>query len=288
MSLANKAFASSIRSIDLQSRHRFSTQMLLYLPHYLPNLSQINSMSSSMLDDEPLDTAAKSHLVPTTFTFGSLALQINLDEETISDGRGLTALEEHLSRDVRLRHLRIESNRFETELLNQSFGEHKFAGLCELTIQLDAHPISLSWLPEFSRGHPLLKKISFADAITNAQPLAQDVFKCKPIIPFIEPFLRNEGLDGTTYIRGFAVSRAEPSSAWRVSGMHLYICGEWSSGRLLNVVHSSFPRISKLTIDTGDTTCPSDELVDPLPPCSRSIFWTLKTKKLALMSWKSL
>ncbi|KAE9396715.1 hypothetical protein BT96DRAFT_1021224, partial [Gymnopus androsaceus JB14] len=64
----------------------------------------------------------------------------------------------------------------------QSFAALKLRGLCELAIALHDGSITTSWLSEFARGNPLLKKI----CITGMG--LPGVFKPNPIFPFIEPF----------------------------------------------------------------------------------------------------
>lgn len=84
------------------------------------------------------------------------------------------------------------------------FGDRKIHGLREMTLSWNVQDtLSLLWLSEFARRHPLLKKIIF-----------DIVFDCP--VPFVDLFIekaRGEGLDNTIVIRSVAVTRAAHTTA---------------------------------------------------------------------------
>ncbi|KAE9386619.1 hypothetical protein BT96DRAFT_518550 [Gymnopus androsaceus JB14] len=177
---------------------------------------------------------------------------------------------------MRVNVLSITLNTFTTPLLNDSFGERKFPGLRELSIQVDpgTRPFTLSWLSKLAREHPLLMNIIIQDN-RRVKTLNLDFFKREPIIPFIESFVdqvRNEGFIDTISIGSFGIRRAEPGSAftserfgeWYVSQMSFHV-HQWGSGHFLHLAHASFPRIVKLGFSTDrSAACPFDELVNSL------------------------
>ncbi|KAE9399217.1 hypothetical protein BT96DRAFT_994182 [Gymnopus androsaceus JB14] len=287
---SNKAFAASIKSIDL---NHFLFPLLSQLPpSHFPNLVQINSTCNQLTI--PLVTAIKFHPTP-AFFFESLSLppstaliddqllspsdlgKVILDHQMVTDEHQLINIGKYLSRGMRVNVLSITLNTFATPLLNESFGEHKFPGLRELVIIVDVgtRPFTLSWLRKLAREHPLLMRIVIQDS-TRARTSNLDFFKREPIIPFIESFIdqvRNEGLVNAIGIRSFGISRrgdsisapiSEPFGDWYVSQMYFHV-HEWASGHFLRLAHASFPGIDNLGFSTDrSVVCPFDELVSSL------------------------
>lgn len=219
------------------------------LPH-LKNLSQINL--DQIWLDMPLLTAIHScDPVPTiifqSFIFCTQRLRLSelgpfsLSKIILDDGDRREGFEDYLACGMRIRHL------YATRV-DESFGAQKFHGLCELTLDEAA---TLSWLPEFAQAHPHLKKISFLSR-RNFQPH-------DPVIPFVYPFYEDAAKQALNVsINRFAVTRfvqsetapaPRPFNEWYLSGLYLYIRDKRSSGRVLQLAHSLFPRISVLTLE---------------------------------------
>ncbi|KAE9386890.1 hypothetical protein BT96DRAFT_927901 [Gymnopus androsaceus JB14] len=268
--VVNKAFAVSIKSIDLS---HFLFPLLSQLPpSHFPNLVQINSTCNQLTT--PLVTAIKFHPAP-IFFFESFTLppstslldsqllspsdlaKVVLDHQTVTDELKLINIGKYLSHGMRVNVLSITLNTFTTPLLNDSFGERKFPALRELSIQVDpgTRPFTLSWLLKLAREHPLLMNIYIQDN-RRVRTLDLDFFKREPIIPFIESFVdqvRNEGFIDTISIRSFGIRRMS---------FHVH---QWGSGRFLHLAHASFPRIVKLGFSTDrSVACPFDDLVKSL------------------------
>ncbi|KAJ3996084.1 hypothetical protein F5050DRAFT_1808080 [Lentinula boryana] len=154
-----------------------------------------------------------------------------------------------------------------------SFSTCKFSGLCELELWLDASP-DLSWLPSFIDAHPFLERIRFSTVLVQ--------WNANRDVPFILPFIDavvEEGLIDALQIKGFSIARTSSSTAsslpaaniypgWNVAGF--WFCfTKWSSGRLLHLMHSFFPRISVLSIEvpmpnSNRTYMDSDEFINSL------------------------
>lgn len=138
----------------------------------------------------------------------------------------------------------------------------RFHGLHELLYLSSSD--DLSWLPEFARIHPLLRKISFT------LPSRQG-----PFLAFVLPFLEKIHANGLDVdIASFAITRALSSDTqsvtgtfteWHVTGMHLKI--EQSMGQILHAAQSLFPRISVLTVNQLVPSAPSAPIVCYLICC---------------------
>ncbi|KAE9390527.1 hypothetical protein BT96DRAFT_342352 [Gymnopus androsaceus JB14] len=208
----------------------------------------------------PLLTAINSHpvstiIVPSLAHFDTALLKAELRPSDLTkivffpnrvcNDNDYSEVEKYLMFGVRVNHLYIK----ETALLDRSFGGRKFTGLRELHINLDASPITVSWLSDFAHGHPLLRKISFSRYSVRGA-MHRDT-----ILPFIKPFVEEAGDEGE--IKGFAITRVDPGSKvvtegpfseWYITGLHLRI-SQWSAGRILNRAHTFFPRIEIFTMD---------------------------------------
>ncbi|KAE9400473.1 hypothetical protein BT96DRAFT_919480 [Gymnopus androsaceus JB14] len=154
-------------------------------------------------------------------------------------------LDSHLALGMQVRQLITSPT-----VLDGSFGNRNFRGLCELEIIMGASLIVLPWLSEFTNAHPQLQKIRF----TNYR---REYFKHNDTIEFLLPFLedlRREELTECMDIKGFSVTRT-PNSASPYRHWH------WSD-RVMYLAHSRFPYISTLTIEHGCT--PVDGLITSL------------------------
>ncbi|KAE9400270.1 hypothetical protein BT96DRAFT_919549 [Gymnopus androsaceus JB14] len=241
------AFSASIRTLDFGSVS-MNIMEVLHLFDRFTNLSQINL--DFLFPAIPILSAIRNYP----------AVTVNL---------GSTA--RHLAYRMRVRCLT-----YRTSDPHDNFGNCRFPGLSELKLRMRIPPTTLPWISELTRGHPLLKKISFTGSYLPAN------FKCNPTVPFIQTFVDEvyrEELDQTMSIEGFAVTRFQSiaSSApflgtscnpWRVTGLHLSIYAWWSSARLLVLAHSMFPQISVLTlnikVEENSTSFPGEELISSL------------------------
>ncbi|KAE9395175.1 hypothetical protein BT96DRAFT_997867 [Gymnopus androsaceus JB14] len=225
--LAAQAFAASIRSLYLDQSDRPSEEDVKItgeLLHHLTNLSQIRFHS-----DMAFLRLINCHTVPTAV----------LDREH-------PAFSILIGSDILLEKILLD----EGQVYNASPGgviwNPNFHGLRELKLDLHMHPtLSLSWLSEFTRRHPLLKKTIFKNASST-------------FVPFIDSFIKKAESEGLAVL-----SAPEPFSEWYISGLHLCI-SEWSSGKLLHLAHSLFPKISTLTIEIefeSECSISYDELV---------------------------
>ncbi|KAJ3721665.1 hypothetical protein C8R42DRAFT_776067 [Lentinula raphanica] len=160
-------------------------------------------------------------------------------------------LESYLGGGMQITHLSL--NR--PHLMDEGPQMGIFHGLRELKLYLHSMPTDLSWLPNFSRAHPLLQKITFTK-MRFVRALSIDA-----ILPFLEA-VGQEGLATNMQVKAVALSRelefsAEGSHDWRVTGMFLQING--SLERILYLASSFFPRISRLTVENG--CCTINELI---------------------------
>ncbi|KAE9393808.1 hypothetical protein BT96DRAFT_999088 [Gymnopus androsaceus JB14] len=316
--IANEFFARSVRILDVN--RLLSKGIISRLLPRLPNLSLIISDQIPLYMSLFNAIKTSNHPVPTIcyktlsdkYFFGHNQPLVDpsdplvlstLQSKITFDTAGINFIEANGLRGIRVRRLDISHPRYLPPSV-ESFESHKYPGLCELAISDLEKPISLSWLPEFASGHPSLKKISFRAAYPSH--IAAYYSKLERtgahIDPFMESFLRNvydthfsdnarygNRLGDTMEIKGFAITRtgtrstgssADPFSEWYVTGIYLSI-SKWFSGRLFHIMHSSFPQLSVLTIDTEDIlpprptrlryavlgddgSCPVDELIDSL------------------------
>ncbi|KAE9389088.1 hypothetical protein BT96DRAFT_1025178 [Gymnopus androsaceus JB14] len=226
--ILNASFAESIKSLSVsfpsswENTSHTTTNMMKHLLRYLKHLSQLDvnfRIDMSLLVDlnrHSLETVVEKILLATA---------------TIDDGVNGRHLKGHLACGMQLRSFVIRQ-----DLMDNSSGMQKFNGLNEIEVQLLSN-MSFSWLPEFTRAHPLLKKISFKDSF--------DFLKSKHhTIPFIQPLceaLHKEGV--YTAVRILDMTRN-----WEVTGLYLWDVGD---RLVLPIVHSLFPRISTLTLERG-------------------------------------
>ncbi|KAE9393803.1 hypothetical protein BT96DRAFT_923846 [Gymnopus androsaceus JB14] len=272
--LSSETFALSIRTLCLDAPSDFGEfargEIFCHLLDHLPNLSRINLNAVSV--DKPLLTAINRHPQVSTVISSSMAVYPEDDlgsldlAKIIFDSAKLYGAPhwatEYFACGMRIRHLSLDQPSFLTE----SPGAWNFQGLHEITINLDHASIPLSWIPDFTRAHPLLKKISFSHFRKPAN------YKRNPTVEFVQPFLEvvlRQQLDDCLNIKGFAVTRIEPGGEpavgpfgeWYVTGLHIFIL-KWSEGCILRFAHSAFPRITTLTVRT--IFVPFDEIVDSL------------------------
>lgn len=259
------------RALNLENTSRElrdeTTDGIGCLLNHLKHLLQLN-LTSIWLDN-PLLTVINSHPVPSV-----IVSDINFcDAELLSklgpgqlakflfnvaafyDENGRNELEAYSPSGAQVRQLNISR----ADRLQDSIRTWTLHGLCELRLNLERRPTSLSWIPEFACANPLLQKICFTASFSSMVNVLHD-----PTIPFIKSFVEEAyeaGLDHDLTIKGFAITRHRGSTVlalgdlreWYVSGLHLII-PEWSSGRLLHIAHSLFPQISVLTI--GNLSAP--------------------------------
>lgn len=237
----------------------------------MPNLSRINlkrirlerPVTTFLLNDHPVSSIVVESLGLCEDLFNEAnsspsdldLAKVILDREKFHDRDTLEEAKKYFQCGMQIKHLYISENgRLQA---NSSFTAHEFPGLCELTITMGRIAISPTWLPEFTRGHPFLRKISFyASHIRN-----RIIFTRNPLRPFLKPFVEEAqrvGLDATLSIRGFAVTRTspgltssapEPFSDWLVSGLSLNLSERSEGERILDLAHSFYPQISILTLE---------------------------------------
>lgn len=235
--------------------------------------------------DVPLLTAIRRHSVQTIIlrsssqcklsaltSFGQSSLaKISIAQGNL-DGTGddISDHLHYLSYGMQIRHITLSEVGF--AMRGPAIFRRRFQGLCELKLILGplttgTGVCTLSWLPEFARTHPLLRKISF---VSN-----QAIDKLHFEIPFIQSFIEEiskEGLEDSLDITNFDVTRAIPGSApggfseWSLTGLHLKI-SNWSSGMPLYLVHLFLPHISIMTLE--EVSAP---FVSPF--CSRLFIFT--------------
>ncbi|KAE9394704.1 hypothetical protein BT96DRAFT_1022412 [Gymnopus androsaceus JB14] len=262
--VSNKTFAASIRSLCLNENlpkvvlTEAEVKKVDCLLQHLTNLSQIGLGWVSL--DKPLLAVINRHPVPTVILIERRIhgmLMRNAHELGISDlskmviayelimdyDEGDHPLKDFLACGMQVLHAKVKSSK-------PSLGVLKLNGLRQLTLNLDTigeslNATLLSWLPELTRSHQLLKKIQF---ITGHRWK----WRNHPT-PFVQPLVdaaSDEGLGGTL-------------SDWLVTGLDLSIHNQ-SLGPLLRLVHGLFPQIYALSLNVVSTTF--DELVTALCP----------------------
>lgn len=236
------------------------------LLQHLTNLSQIGLGWVSL--DKPLLAVINRHPVPTVILIERRIhgmLMRNAHELGISDlskmviayelimdyDEGDHPLKDFLACGMQVLHAKVKSSK-------PSLGVLKLNGLRQLTLNLDTigeslNATLLSWLPELTRSHQLLKKIQF---ITGHRWK----WRNHPT-PFVQPLVdaaSDEGLGGILTIMGFDVTRTNlihtgTLSDWLVTGLDLSIHNQ-SLGPLLRLVHGLFPQIYALSLNVVSTT----------------------------------
>ncbi|KAE9385574.1 hypothetical protein BT96DRAFT_982012 [Gymnopus androsaceus JB14] len=221
--ILNASFAESIKSLSVsfpsswENTSHTTTNMMKHLLRYLKHLSQLDvnfRIDMSLLVDlnrHSLKTVVVTSMAQLPETSGSSDLEkILLATATIDDGVNGRHLKGHLACGMQLRSFVIRQ-----DLMDNSSGMQKFNGHNEIEVQLLSN-MSFSWLPEFTRAHPLLKKISFKDSF--------DFLESKHhTIPFIQPLyeaLRKEGV----YTASFDVNYRHDS---RLGGYLIISMGGW-------------------------------------------------------------
>ncbi|KAE9391158.1 hypothetical protein BT96DRAFT_318214 [Gymnopus androsaceus JB14] len=275
--ILNASFAGSIRSLSvlLPSPWRdayHTNNMMKHLLCYLKDLSQLVlniDINISLLAH--LNRHSLSNIIVTSFgqlpeTSNSLDLEKIILADATIDGLDGGYLKGHLACGMQVRRLGMRQ-----DLMVNSSGTHIFNGLYEIEVEL--RTLSFSWLPEFTRAHPLLKKISFTDSFDF--PISHNA------IPFIQPLFetfRQQGVHRAVRIQGFSVTRTSASTSttdltrdWEVTGLHLR---QVADSLVLPIVHSVFPRISTLTLERGCSCI--DELITFLRPFSSLQVLTLR------------
>lgn len=228
------------------------------IPSLLPYLTNLDQMNLVELDS--LVLAAINHHPITTILFYPTKTYLSLPSQSgpsdlakiilkhISiDSRKHASIDQYLARGMEVTRIFLYGIPPIKSLRTQ-----RYNGLCELHIGLYRDSIiDLSWLPDFARAQPRLKKIIFD---------FKDHFLLCPAAPFIAPLideLNRERLTNTIGLPRYTITRhsggpglassTEPFNEWHVSGIFL-VFYQWSSGRVLHIVHSLFPLISVLTI----------------------------------------
>ncbi|KAF8828680.1 hypothetical protein HHX47_DHR3000348 [Lentinula edodes] len=151
-------------------------------------------------------------------------------------------LEVWLSRGLTLTKLDVHK----PESLQEEFGIRTFRGLQELSLNLNLHPVTLSWLHQFTSGHPNLKLIKFID-----QSTMKDYF-IRHTVPFVQSFVEKahqEQLCRAFNLTHIVVSRAHRGSLsldWQVSELTMSVRS--SLIEILSLVTLCFPTIHTLGI----------------------------------------
>ncbi|KAJ3806824.1 hypothetical protein F5876DRAFT_68632 [Lentinula aff. lateritia] len=151
-------------------------------------------------------------------------------------------LEVWLSRGLHLTKLDVHK----PESLQEEFGIRTFRGLQELSLNLNLHPVTLSWLHRFTSGHPNLKLIKFID-----QSTMKDYF-IRHTVPFVQSFVEKahqEQLCRAFNLTHIVISRTHRGSLsldWQVSELTMRVRS--SLIEILSLVTLCFPTIHTLGI----------------------------------------
>ncbi|KIK64961.1 hypothetical protein GYMLUDRAFT_82961 [Collybiopsis luxurians FD-317 M1] len=138
----------------------------------------------------------------------------------------------------------IALNISDPEGLDEGFGSRIFNGLCELALQLQAQPVSFTWLPTFSSAHPHLHKIH----LSNPKQASH-------VPPFVSPFfdeIARLDLQQHLVITSLYLSRTKAESQsiqqWNVTRVSL-VAPDSRLIEILLLLSSSFSSIEDLSVD---------------------------------------
>ncbi|KAF9067487.1 hypothetical protein BDP27DRAFT_1403780 [Rhodocollybia butyracea] len=265
--IANQALAMSIRVLSIQEYrqlnfldwpHEEKKFALIDLLPRLNNLLQLNL--KNIFVGKLLLAAINNHTLPTIVVDlawfgpaqGSFNLsKISLEVEDVSTNyeRLFERLERYLSRGLQVTKLTVQSDRI------LAYALPKFTNLTEFGLVLHRQAVTVAWLVNLARSHPLLQKVTF-----TLSGVGRYLFRHETSIPYLHSFcerMRSSAVRKMTAVPSFALTRANnsvtsaaPSAMWVVTGLSLYV-HDMSSAPVLQLVRSELPHISTLTIHHG-------------------------------------
>ncbi|KAJ3745668.1 hypothetical protein DFH05DRAFT_1041500 [Lentinula detonsa] len=144
------------------------------------------------------------------------------------------------------------------DLLDDNFGQRRFAGLEELILRMLASHLSFSWLSALSSGNPALKEVWLIDDELCYFPNHTPTF----ISSFVEES-QHQDLSKNLTVQRVGLRRSTVQD-WHVIG--LTICTTSSLVEILTLIASSFPQLETLTLDLyiHADTYDADDLADVL------------------------